>query len=335
MHQHKAFHLTRSLIVFLGASLGLGLGLGAALPLQAQSYPSKPVRIIVGVPPGGFTDSVARFITPKLVETLGQQFTVENRTGASGIIAVEAAMKSTNDGYTLLMSTNAEMAVNPHVLAKIPYDPLRDFVPIVPVAFGALVVAANNAAGINTLEELISSARAKPGALSYASAGNGTVNHLAGEWLNSAAKISIVHVPYKGGGPAASDVVGGQIPLGVLAAAAALPHMKSGRVKGLAVTSAKRLSFAPNLPTVAESGIPGYEVTLWAGFFAQPGVPREVVSRINAEVNRALKLADVRERLSGIAAEVLGGTPEDLSALVKTDFERYGRIARENRIRAD
>jgi tripartite-type tricarboxylate transporter receptor subunit TctC len=142
-------------------------------------------------------------------------------------------------------------------------------------------------------------------------------------------------VPYKGGGPAASDVVGGQIPRGVLAAAAALPHMKSGRVKGLAVTSARRLSFAPNLPTVAESGIPGYEVTLWAGFFAQPGVPREVVSRINAEVNRALKLADVRERLSGIAAEVLGGTPEDLSALVKTDFERYGRIARENRIRAD
>ena len=130
MHQHKAFHLTRSLIVFLGASLGLGLG--SALPLQAQSYPGKPVRIIVGVPPGGFTDSVARFITPKLVETLGQQFTVENRTGASGIIAVEAAMKSTNDGYTLLMSTNAEMAVNPHVLAKIPYDPLRDFVPIVP-----------------------------------------------------------------------------------------------------------------------------------------------------------------------------------------------------------
>lgn len=302
---------------------------------SAQNYPVKPVRIVVGVPPGGFTDSVARFVAPKLSEALGQQFNVENRTGASGIIAIDTALKAPNDGYTLLVATNAEMAVNPHVLTRIPYDPFKDFVPIVPVAYGALVWAASNASGISTLDEMIKAARSKPGSLSYASAGNGTVNHLAGEWLASAAGINMVHVPYKGGGPAAADVVGGQIPLGVLAAAAALPHMKSGRLRILAVTSPKRLSFAADHPTVAEAGVPGYEVILWASFFGQPGIPRDVVTRINAEVNRALRMPDVRERLSGIAAESLGGTPEDVTALVRADFDRYGRVARENKIKAD
>ena len=316
------------------ASVAAVTAMGAA-PALAQQYPSKPVRIIVGVPPGGFTDSVARLVAPRIAEATGQAFTVENRTGASGIIAIETAMKAPNDGYTLLVATNAEMAVNPHVLAKVPYDPFRDFVPIVPMAYGALVIAANGNAGMNTLDEMVAQAKARPGALSYATAGNATVNHLAGEWLNSLAKVSIVHVPYKGGGPAAADVVGGQIPLGVLAAAAAMPHLKTGRIKVLAVTSAKRLSFAPTLPTVAESGYPGYEVTLWAAFFGQPGIPREVVTRINAESNRALQVPEVRERLGNIAAEVLGGTPEDLSAMIRADFDRYGRVARDNKIKAE
>jgi tripartite-type tricarboxylate transporter receptor subunit TctC len=315
-------------LVMAGAALVSGVA-------AAQAYPAKPVRIIVGVPPGGFTDAVARNVAQKLIEATGQQFLVENRTGASGMIAIDAALKSPPDGYTLLLSTNAEMTVNPHVLAKIPYDPFRDFTPIVPVAIAGLVIAANGGAGLNSLQDLVSAARAKPGVYSYASAGNGTVNHLAGEWFASAANIKMVHVPYKGGGPAAQDVVGGQIPLGVLAVSAVIPHLKTGRVKVLAVTSAKRPAFAPDLPTVAESGFPGFEVSLWAAFFGQPGIPREVVSRINAEVNRALGLSDVRERLHTIGAEALGGTPEDVSTLIRNDHARYGRVARENNIRAD
>ncbi|MSQ70296.1 MAG: tripartite tricarboxylate transporter substrate binding protein [Betaproteobacteria bacterium] len=304
-------------------------------PALAQVYPAKPVRIIVGVPPGGFTDAVARNLAQKLIEATGQQFLVENRTGASGLIAIDAALKSPADGYTLLVSTNAEMAVNPHVLAKIPYDPFRDFTPIVPVAIAGLVIAANGGAGLNSLQELVTAARARPGFYSYATAGNGTVNHLAGEWFASVAAIKMVHVPYKGGGPAAQDVVGGQIPLGVLAVSAAIPHLRTGRVKVLAVTAAKRLSFAPELPTVAESGYPGFEVSLWAAFFGQPGIPKEVVARINTEVNRALTLPDVRERLHTIGAEALGGTAEDVSTLIRNDHARYGRVARDNNIRAD
>ena len=185
------------------------------------------------------------------------------------------------------------------------------------------------------LDNLIKAVTAKPGGISFGSPGVGTPHHLSMELFKNTARVFLTHIPYRGAGPAVQDLLGGQVDLFITTPASVVQHIKADKLKGLAVTSARRLSFAPNLPTVAESGIPGYEVTLWAGFFAQPGVPREVVSRINAEVNRALKLADVRERLSGIAAEVLGGTPEDLSALVKTDFERYGRIARENRIRAD
>ena len=333
MHQHKAFHLTRSLIVFLGASLGLGLG--AALPLQAQSYPGKPVRIIVGVPPGGFTDSVARFITPKLVETLGQQFTVENRTGASGIIAVEAAMKSTNDGYTLLMSTNAEMAVNPHVLAKIPYDPLRDFVPIVPVAYGALVVAANSAAGINTLEELISSARAKPGALSYASAGNGTVNHLAGEWLNSAAKISIVHVPYKGGAQAIADLVAGHVHIMFESLNSIAPHARSGKVRPLAVGSTRRSVGFPEIPTMVEAGVPGYEASTWSGVVGPAGMPRPIVERLNQAINRAISSPSFLERFKSVGDDPGGGTPEEFGALIKSELAKWAEVIKRSGAKID
>ena len=307
----------------------------APAPANAQAYPAKPVRIIVGVPPGGYTDAIARNLAQKLIEATGQQFLVENRAGASGMIAIDVTLKSPADGYTLLVSTNGEMTVNPHVLAKISYDPFRDFTPIVAVAYGALVVAASGAAGLNSLQELVAAARARPGFYSYASAGNGTVNQLVGEWLASAAGIKMVHVPYKGGGPAAQDVVGGQIPLGMLAFSAAIPHLKTGRVKVLAVTTAKRLPFAPDLPTVAELGYPGFEVSIWAAFFGQPGIPKEVVTRINAEVNRALTLPDVRERLHAMGADVLGGTPEDMIELMRRDHARYGRVARENNMRAD
>lgn len=307
----------------------------APVPTNAQAYPAKPVRIVVGVPPGGFTDSIARVLAQKLVEATGQQFLVENRAGASGMIAIDAALKAPADGYTLLVSTNGEMTVNPHVLPKISYDPFRDFAHIVAAAYGAMAITVNSGAGFNSLQDLVAAARARPGFYSYASAGNGTVNHLAGEWLASAAGIKIVHVPYKGGGPAAQDVVGGQIPVGVLAILAAIPHVKTGRVKVLAVTSAKRLPFAPDMPTVAELGFPGFDATIRAAFFGQPGIPKEVVSRINAEVNRALTLPDVRERFYGVGADVLGGTPEDMTALLRSDYARYGRIARESNMRAD
>jgi len=307
----------------------------AQVVLAQQPWPTRPVRVLLGFAPGGFTDAIIRQLAPKISEGLGQQLVLENRPGASGTIALDLAMKAPADGYTLTFCSNAEMTVNPHVLAKVNYDPIRDFQPIVAAAIGPLVFSAHPEAKVATLAQWVAAAKAKPDAVPYASAGNGTVNHLAGEWFSSLAGVRMVHVPYKGGGPATQDVLAGQVPIGVLAAAAAMPHIKSGRIKALAVTTAKRVSFAADLPTVAELGYPGFEVALWAAFYGQPGIPKEVVTRLNAEMNKVLQTADARERLATLGVDPLGGAPEAVTKLLQVDLERFGKIARENNIKAN
>ncbi len=309
--------------------------LATSLQAAAQAWPSRGIRVLVGVAPGGVTDLAARVVSPYLGAALGQQIVVENRPGSGGLIGVEAGAKAPPDGYTLLMATSAEMTVNPGVFPKLPYDSQKDFAPIGSVCVTAVALAVHSSVPVNNVAELIAFAKARPGRLAYASAGNGTVNHLAGEWFKGLAGVDLIHVPYKGGGPATQDVVAGQVPVGVLAVSTSTAHARAGKIKLLAVSTPKRLSFAPDWPTIAESGFPGFDASIWVGLFAQTAVPREVVVRTNAELNKLLRIPEVRERFGAQGTEVLGGTPEELAAMIRNDIPRYGKLAREYNIRPD
>ncbi len=330
-------HIARDAVIairsmaFFAASLSLvPTGVAAADP-----YPSRPVRVLVGVASGGVTDLAARIISPKLGEHLGQPLIVDNRPGAGGAIAAGAGAKAAADGYTLYMGNIADMAVNPALQPDLPYDVLKDFAAVAPISDTALTIAVHPSVPARDMRELINLAKAQPGKLSFASAGNGTVPQLVGEWINHAAGIRMTHVPYKGGGPSTQDVVAGHVPVGVLAVSAASPHSRAGRLRILGVTTAKRLSFQPDWPTVAESGFPGFDASVWVALFAPAAVPKEIVLRLNTEVNRVLALPDVREHFIAQGADVLGGSPEQLSTMVKHDFERYGRMVRDFDIRLD
>ena len=309
----------------------------AVLPAvaQAQTYPAKAVKIIVPFPPGGAIDALGRLLSQKMSESWGQPVVVENRPGAGGIIGTDAGAKAAPDGYTLTMGAVSTHAINAGLYKKLPYDPLKDFAAVAPVAIVPNLLVVNPSLGVSTVAELIALARSKPGQLSYASAGAGTTLHISCELFKSLAKVDILHVPYKGSGPAVSDVIGGQVPIMCDSITSSQPHIKSGKLKVLAITSAARSSTMPQVPTLAESGVPGYEMNPWFGLFAPAGTPAAVVGKLNAEVARVLALPDVRERLFAIGAEPMSASPEQFSAMVRADVDKWGKLVRAAGISAD
>lgn len=299
--------------------------LAVAQPVSAQGYPSKPMRVIVPYAPGGATDLIARLVGQKLTERLGQPVIVENRPGAGGVIGAEAGAKAPADGHTVLLAVPAEMVVLPH-LQKMPYRVDRDFAPVSLAAVTPLILVVHPALPVKTVQNLIALARSRPGQLTYASAGTGGVQHLAGELLKITAKIDLVHVPYKGAGPVIPDLLGGHVPMFFSGMPPAMPHVRAGKLRALAVTTAKRSPTVPEVPTMQESGMPGFDISNWFAYFVPAGTPPEVIAKLNAEVNRALKLQDVREKLANVGAEVVGTSPQELQKFVQAESEKYARV---------
>jgi len=314
---------------------------GAVLVLAAfaagtsfsQTYPAKPVRIVAPFAPGGGTDFIARLIAQKLTERLGQQVIVENKPGAGGNLGAEFAVKSAPDGYTLLLIAGS-YTVNPSIY-KLSFDPMNDISPIVQLSQGPFVVAVHPSVPAKTLKELIDYARREPDKLSYASAGSGSITHLASELFLDMAKIKAVHVPYKGTGPALNDTIAGNTQLIFGSVATSLQFIKSGRLRGLAVTTPQRIPAAPELPTVSEAGVSGYSVVLWHGLVGPKGLPGAVVERVNQAANDALKSKDVADLLATDGVAPAGGTPEQFRALIKADIERWGGVVKRANIKAD
>ena len=321
----------KSILALLLASALLVWG-GAA---PAQDFPSKPIRIVVPFPPGGGVDVGARLLAAKMTERLGWQFVIDNRPGGNGFIAATNIAKSPPDGYSLFMAHVGEIAINPAIFANVPYDLDRDFVPITLVGDGPMVYFANSQAPFNTLRELVAAAKAKPDTIAYSSAGNGSLNHLAAEWLAQAAGIKLVHVPFKGGAAAATAVAAGDVPFGVSSIPGLLPHLKSGRVKVLAVTTGKRASFQPDWPTPAELGVGDIDATLWIGLFAPKGTPPAIIEKLDSEVRQTLQLPDVRSRFNDIGYEAVGAPPQEFMNRIKKDAARYKEIVRAAGIKAE
>ena len=309
-----------------------------ALPLaaHAQAWPARgPIRFVIPYPPGGASDVTARTLGAKLSEILGQAVVIENRPGANGIIALEQVAKAPPDGYTLLMANLGPNAINPVVYSKLPYDAIRDFAPILLTSIVPQILVVNPALPIRTLGELIAYAKANPGKLNFASAGNGASNHLSGELFNAMAGVKMEHVPYKGDTPAMTDVMAGTVAVMFPTAIAATPHVRTGKLRAIAVTSRKRIPSLADVPTVAEGGVPGFEAVSWGGVMATAGTPPDVVARLNAEYNRILKMPDVAAKLESLGAEIVGGTPDEFATYLKAEIAKWGKVARDNNVKLD
>ncbi|OGA53151.1 MAG: hypothetical protein A3F74_11980 [Betaproteobacteria bacterium RIFCSPLOWO2_12_FULL_62_58] len=300
-----------------------------------QAYPTKPIRMICPFPPGGTTDVVARLVAQKLTEAWGQQVVVDNRPGAGGIIGTEIVAKAAPDGYTVLLGSITTHAVNPALYKKLNFDPVKDFAPVSLVVSSPQLLAVHPSVAAKSVKELIALAKAKPGQLNYASAGTGTSPHLTFELFKSMAGIDVVHVPYKGTGPAITDLIGGQVQMMITGVVALMPHIKSGKLRGLGVTSAKRVAALPDLPTIAESGIPGFDVSSWFGVFLPGGTPKPIVAKMNAEIRKILEVPEVRQRLISQGADPASNTPEEFAAYVKAEMAKWGKVARDTGTRAD
>jgi len=296
-----------------------------ASPALAQTWPAKPVRIIVPFAPGGGSDFIARFMAQRLSATLGNQVIVENKPGAGGVIGIEQGIKSPADGYTLVLIASS-YTVNPSVY-KISFDPVADITPIVQLSQGPLLIVVNPSVQAKTAKDLIEMAKAKPGALNFASPGQGSVIHMATEYFDSMAGIKMNHIPYKGTGPALTDTISGQTQVLFSSTATALPHVKSGRLKAIGVTTAKRIPALPEVPTVAESGLPGYEVVLWHGLIGPKGLPAAVVDRVVGEVNKTLKQPETAEQLQNDGVAPAGGTPAQFAAQIKKEIGVWRKVA--------
>jgi tripartite-type tricarboxylate transporter receptor subunit TctC len=321
-----------SMIRGLAAAVAaLWLGLAAA----QQNYPTKPIRFIVTFPPGGSSDLIARALAPVLSERLRQQVLVENRPGAGGNIGMEVVAKAAPDGYTMGLGAAGALSANVSLYPKMPYDPVKDFAPVSNVAFVPFFLIANPSLPANNLQELVALASAKPGELMLGYGGNGTAMHLSGELFKLMAKIQLVNVPYKGSGPAAVDTMGGQLPLAMVDVASAITQVKAGRLKALAVTTAKRISAAPDVPTFAEAGLPGYEATGWFGVVMPAGTPPNIVGRMNAELVAALKRQEIRERVIAAGAEPSPSTPEEFGALIRSEIIKWAEVVKASGAKLD
>ena len=313
--------------------IAVALSLGGPEAL-AQNYHTKPVRFIVPYAAGGGVDIVTRTLARKLTELFNQSFVVDNRPGASTNIGSEAVARSAPDGYTLLMASPAN-AVNVSLFGKLSYDTLRDFAPVALIGYGPLVLVVHPSVPVNSVKGLLALCKSKPGQLSYASGGNGSSQHLAGEMLRITAKVDIIHVPYKGAAPALVDLIGGQIAFMFNNTLEVLPYIKAAKLRALAVASAKRAAVLPEVATFAESGLPGFEATVWWGVLAPAATPREVVTRLNVEIVRALRSPDVKDRFAGLGAETVGSTPEQFGEFLKAETAKWANVIRTSGIRAD
>lgn len=312
------------------ASLILCLAMLAASSISpaAQTYPNRPIRLIVAYPPSGGADIAARILGQKLSDSLGQQIVVDNRSGAAGIIGTEIAARAAPDGYTLIMGTNATHGIFVSLYRKLPYDPVRDFAPVTKVVSVTNIMVVNASVPAKSVKELIAITKSRPGQLNYAAGGKGSNSHLAMELFRIMASVDIVHLPYKGTAGQLAAVVGGESQITFVSLPAALPQVKSGRVRALAVGSARRSPVLPDLPTVAEAGLPGFESDLWWGVFAPAGTPRTVITNLNAELVKVLQMKDVRERLSAMGAEPVGNTPEEFAVVIKADILKWAKVVR-------
>jgi tripartite-type tricarboxylate transporter receptor subunit TctC len=317
----------------LCARLAAALFAISATLAHAQLWPSKPVRIVVAFAAGGSTDVAVRSIQERLAQSLGQPVVVENRAGAGGNIAADYVVKQPADGTTVLASADS-LASNPHLYTNLPFDPAKDLLPVVQLTRQPVVLAVHPSLGVNTVAELVAAAKAKPG-LGYATSGAGSIQHMAGEWFAQLAGIKLTHVPYRGGGQAITDLIGGQVPIGSLGNTPLLPHHRAGKVKILAQTTAQRSQSLPDVPTYQEAGMRGLVLEQWLGLFVAAGTPKEVTTRIAAEVTRALAEPAVRERYAQLGLEPVGGTPEDIARQYREDYLKYGRLIKELNIRAE
>jgi tripartite-type tricarboxylate transporter receptor subunit TctC len=317
------------------AALAVGATAAALAPAAwAQAWPARPVRIVVPYPPGGPTDIVARVVGQKLAERLRQPFVIENRAGAGGNIGAEAVAKSAPDGYTLLLGTTAH-AINPSLFKALGYDFARDFVPVALLTTIPLVVVVPASSPVASVADLVAAAKARPGAVTYGSSGNGQSTHMAAELFNSMAGVSMTHVPYKGSAPALVDLAGGQVGVMFDTMLSAMPQVKAGRLRALAVTSAARAPSAPELPTVAESGLPGYEVGAWNGLFAPAGTPPEVVALLNRTVDEVLRDPEVRQRFAADGAIVGGGPTEQFASFVRRELDKWRVVVERAGVKLD
>jgi tripartite-type tricarboxylate transporter receptor subunit TctC len=307
----------------------------APIAFAQSTYPNKPIRIVVPFPAGGTTDILARAAGQKLTEAWSQPVIIDNRPGAAGNIGAELVAKSANDGYTLLMGTVGTHAINASLYAKMPYDHVKDFVPIVLVAGVPNVLVVHPSVPANSVQELIAYGKANPGKLNFASSGSGTSIHLAGELFKVSTGVQMQHVPYKGSAPALADLLGGQVQLMFDNLPSALPHIKGGKLKALAVTSAARAPALPDVPTIAETGVPGFEASSWFGLLAPAGTSREIVTKINGEVTKWLATADAKEKLTAAGANLAGGSPEDFARHISIETAKWARVVKESGAKVD
>jgi len=302
---------------------------------SAQSYPNRAIRLVVPFPAAGTTDILARAAAQKLTEAFGQSVVVDNRPGAAGNIGSDLVAKSAPDGYTLLMGTVGTHAINPSLYSKMPYDHVKDFVPVVLVAGVPNVLVVNPALPVNSVADLIKLAKDKPGQINFASSGSGTSIHLSGELFKTMAGVDITHIPYKGSSPALTDLMGGQVQIMFDNLPSALPQIKAGKLRAIAVTSLKRAPVLPDVPTISESGLPGFEASSWFGVLAPAGTPAPIVARINAEVNKWLQSTDARERLLSQGAEAAGGSPEQFANHIRAESEKWAKVVKASGAKVD
>ena len=308
----------------------------ASGPALAQApYPDHPVRIIVPFPPGGPADVLARIVGDKLAQALGKPFVVENKAGAGGNIGMEQGARAAPDGYTLTLAPVGNLTVAPALYAKLPYDPAKDFAPITVLASVPNVLIVHPSVPAKTVAELVALAKAKPGSLNYASPGNGSIPHLAGELFKRTAGVDIVHIPFNGVAPASNAVLAGEVQMFFAQSSAALPQWRAGKVVALGVATPKRIAAAPDLPTIAEQGFPGFDATSWYAIVAPAGTPPAAIDRLHAEIVRALAEPDVRERIAGLGAEPVGNSPAEFAAMQRAEAARWTRLAKEANIHAD
>jgi tripartite-type tricarboxylate transporter receptor subunit TctC len=304
-------------------------GLALASAAWAQTYPSHPVRIVIPLSPGGTTDVPGRMVAQKLSETLGQQFFVENKAGAGGMIGSDFVAKARPDGYTLLL-TASPFVITPHVYKSMPYNALSDFAPVVRIASGPYVLVVHPSLGVKSVKELIALAKKQPGKIDFASSGNGSAQHLVTELFMYMAGIKLNHVPYKGSGPAQQDLMSGIVKVSFVGTPIAIPHMKAGRLHALGVSTAKRSPEMPEVPTIAEAGVPGYEATVWIGMLAPAGTPIEIVAKLNGEIGKLVRTEEVKKLLAPTGMEPDPDTPAQFAAYLKADYDKWGKVVRES-----
>jgi tripartite-type tricarboxylate transporter receptor subunit TctC len=318
----------------IAAAGGLALTLIASTGIAAEAYPQHAIRLIVPYPPGGAGDIVGRMLGSRLGENLGQQMVIDNRGGGAQLIATEIAAKAPADGYTLLLAS-ATHGINPGLQKKLPYDSIRDFAPITLVTSSPLVFVANPSLGVAGIRELVAAAKAQPGRINYASSGPGTGGHLAVELLSWMAGITFTHVPYKGAAPALVDLIGGQVQIMCTSPLPAMPHVKSGKLRALAMTGARRARSAPEIPTVAEAGYTGYEASLWYALLAPAGTPRSIITRLHAGTVKVIRSPAMTEQLLALGAEPEGNSPQELDAYLRAEIDRWSKLIARAHIRAD